>query len=232
MNLQNLIDYTHYMNEPDILSGVVLPPPLDSEKCKDAITMRCGLLTPVYGEPAVFRDMITKWFASRTWNFEHLIKVIQAEYSPIENTDRYSEHETTTTGSDSRSKTGSDDRTIDRSGSDMRTRTPNLTDKTIDEISAENSSTYQPDSQRTSTETGTDTTSSQHNELTKDNLGHQESENGSRNGNEKYIEHTHGNIGTTTNTMLITEELRLLKRFNVYAWIAERIEEEFFIMVY
>ena len=232
MNLQNLIDYCQCMKEPDVLSGVVLPAPLDNEKCKDAIVMRCGLLTPVYGEPSVLRDMIDKWFASRTWNFDHLIKVVQAEYSPIENTDRYSEHEIITAGSDNRTKTGSDNRTIDRSVSDMRTRTPNLTDKTVDEISAENSNAYQADSQHTSTETGTDTTSGQHNELTKDNVGHEENESGSRDGSEKYTEHTHGNIGTTTNTMLINEELELLKRFNVYAWIAERIEEEFFIMVY
>ena len=61
-------------------------------------------------------------------------------------------------------------------------------------------------------------------------FGRKVSEN--RTGGETYTEHTHGNIGVTSNVTLISEELNLLKRFNVYRWIAERIEEEFFIMVY
>lgn len=244
MNLQNLIDYCREMGEPDILSGVLLPGPLDNEKCKSAIVMRCGMLTPVYGEPAVLRDMIKNWFSARQWNFEHLIKVIQAEYSPIENTDKYSEHSIKRDGSNTVSTSGSDttrlsgsDRTAS-SGTDTRTRTPNLTNTITNEISAENASTYQPDNKTTATDTGTETDALQHGKTDTitygktDTTTYGKSETAKNDGTEQYIEHTHGNIGVTTNTTLINEELSLLRRFNAYDWIAERIEEQFFIMLY
>ena len=232
MNLQNLIDYSKIYNEPDPLYGVELPEPLDAEKCKSAILMRCGLLEPVYSDPRVFREMIYTWFHIRDWNFKHLIAIIQAEYSPIENTDRYSEHEILTAGTDSKSRAGTDARTIGTTGSDSRTRTPDLTRTMTDEISAENSSSYQPDSKHTTRDSGTEKSTGSRSENVVDNLTHDEIESGKRDGTEKYTEHTHGNIGVTSNVQLINEETELLRRFNVYDWIAERIEETFFIMVY
>ena len=232
MNLQNLIDYSKIYNEPDPLYGVELPKPLDAEKCKSAILMRCGLLEPVYSDPRVFREMIYTWFHIRDWNFKHLIAIIQAEYSPIENTDRYSEHEILTAGTDSKSRAGTDARTIGTTGSDSRTRTPDLTRTMTDEISAENSSSYQPDSKHTTRDSGTEKSTGSRSENVVDNLTHDEIESGKRDGTEKYTEHTHGNIGVTSNVQLINEETELLRRFNVYDWIAERIEETFFIMVY
>lgn len=252
VNLQNLIDYSKIYNEPDPLYGVELPSPLDAEKCKSAILMRCGLLEPVYNDPRVFREMIYTWFHIRDWNFKHLIAIIQAEYSPIENTDRYSEHEIITAGTDSKSRegtderkigtTGSDNRVIGTTGSDSRTRTPDLTRAMTDEISAENSSEYQPDSKHTTHDTGTETTAGSRsenvtNDLMRsenvtDNLTRSETESGKRDGSETYTEHTHGNIGVTSNVQLISEEIELIRRFNVYDWIAERIEETFFIMIY
>lgn len=232
MNLQNLIDYSKIYNEPDPLYGIDLPEPLDNEKCRSAILMRCGLLEPVYSDPRVFREMIYTWFHIRDWNFKHLIAIIQAEYSPIENTDRYSEHEIITAGTDSKSRAGTDARTIGTTGSDTRTRTPDLTRTMTDEISAENASDYQPDSKHTTHDTGTETTAGSRTEDVVDNLTHDETESGKRDGTEKYTEHTHGNIGVTSNVQLINEETELIRRFNVYDWIAERIEETFFIMVY
>ena len=280
VNLQNLIDYSKTMNEPDPLYGIDLPQPLDNEKCRSAILMRCGLLEPVYNDPRVFREMIYTWFHIRDWNFKHLIAIIQAEYSPIENTDRYSEHTIKNSGSDSRKYGGSDSRkyggsdetkrsasdTVNGSsedsasrtenGTDSRTRTPNLQSLTIDEISAENAYDYQPDSQHRTSESGSETnagTSSEesserrngsrtetgsHSSTETNSYGKTETdsygktETGSRNGQETYTEHTHGNIGVTSNVQLINEETSLIRRFNVYDWIAERIEETFFIMVY
>jgi len=85
MNLQNLVDYCQEMGLPDIFSGATVPAPLNIDTVISAIMVRCGLLTPLYGEPDTFRNMTTHWFTTKQWTFEHLINVIQAEYSPIEN---------------------------------------------------------------------------------------------------------------------------------------------------
>lgn len=98
MNLQNLIDYCQEMGLPDIFSGASVPAPLNLDTVKSAIMVRCGLLTPLYGEPSTFRNLVTHWFNTKQWTFEHLIAVIQSEYSPIENVYE-NRKETTTFGS-------------------------------------------------------------------------------------------------------------------------------------
>ena len=260
MNLQNLIDYCKVYNLQDPLSGISVPSPIDSDRVRAAIMMRCGLLEPVYPEPDVFRQMLAQWFSNRTWNFEHLINIIRAEYSPIENTDKYSDwtqtregsdatiHSgsdiTTTSGTDTNAASGQD--TVSGSGSDSSTRTPNLTSVRTDEISAENASGYQADAKHTDTDTGTETTDGHHSDSstttygktdTETREGREELAHGHRETNEydsaeHYTEHTHGNIGVTTNQQMITEELELIRRFNIYDWIAERVEADLFIMVY
>ena len=85
MNLQNLIDYCRDFGLPDPLSGVSVPAPLNADTVKSAIMVRCGLQTPLYSDPATFTNFTTHWFNTHQWTFEHLINVIQAEYSPIEN---------------------------------------------------------------------------------------------------------------------------------------------------
>lgn len=244
MNLINLIDLCKVYDLPDPLSGISLPAPLDAEACRSAILIRCGMLEPVYYEPEVFTQILASWFAMRDWNFKHLLAIIQAEYSPIENTDRYSEHavvreggdKTTHSGHDIVKDTGEDESVA--SGTDTETRTPNLTETRTDEISAENASTYQADSKHSTTETGTETKSMQHGKTDTLTYGkietteHGHVESNEYDGSETYTEHTHGNIGVTSNVTLITEELDLIRRFNVYEWIAERIEEDFFVQVY
>lgn len=292
MNLINLIDLCKVYNLPDPLSGIALPAPLDAEACRSAILIRCGMLEPVYYEPEVFTQIFASWFAMREWNFKHLLAVIEAEYSPIENTDRYSEHtinrndsgttrhsgsdvtrlsgddKSTLSGTDATAATGTDstrssgqDATA-ATGTDTETRTPNTTETRTDEISAENAASYQADSKHTTTENGTETTAMQHGKTDTTTYGktdtttygktdtttygkidtttygktetveHGLTEERSGNGAESYTEHTHGNIGVTSNVTLIDEELDLIRRFNVYEWIAERIEEDFFVQVY
>lgn len=260
MNLINLIDLCKVYDLPDPLSGISLPAPLDAEACRSAILIRCGMLEPVYYEPEVFTQILASWFQMRDWNFQHLLAIIQAEYSPIENTDRYSEHTVAREGGDTTTHSGTDtttnsgtDRNVSsgqdttaQSGTDTETRTPNTTETRTDEISAENVSTYQADSKHTTTENGTETTAMQHGKTDTTTYGktdafthgkieavqHGHVEANEYDGSETYTEHTHGNIGVTSNVTLITEELDLIRRFNVYEWIAERIEEDFFVQVY
>lgn len=244
MNLINLIDLCKVYNLPDPLSGILLPAPLDAEACRSAILIRCGMLEPIYYEPEVFTQIFASWFAIRDWNFKHLLAVIQAEYSPIENTDRYSEHETVKDGGDTTRHSGIDTNTAGgktetaKNGTDTETRTPNTTETRTDEISAENTAAYQADSKHTTTETGTETVRTDHGTTETTNHGKTETyqhghvEENTYDGTEKYVEHTHGNIGVTSNVTLINEELDLIRRFNVYEWIAERIEEDFFVQVY
>ena len=84
LTLQELVDYTQYLNI-DIFENCTVPAPFNMDLVKDNIMRRCGLMTPIYGEPEVFKALTKMWFDSNQWNFEHLAKVYTAEYSPIEN---------------------------------------------------------------------------------------------------------------------------------------------------
>ena len=84
MNLQNLIDYYEWQNM-DLWEGCTVPAPFSINIVKDTIMSRCGLLTPIYGDPDVFKQLTQMWFYKNQWNFEHLAKVYNASYSPIEN---------------------------------------------------------------------------------------------------------------------------------------------------
>ena len=166
MNLQNLVDWAEFKGI-DLFSGVIVPPPLDAETVKSAIMIRSGLMTPLYLEPEVFQACIKHWFTAKQWTIDHLIKVIEADYNPIDNYNRTENIKETLSGSDSLSMTGgsksshtgtdttehSGTDTTEHSGTDTTahsgtdTTAHSGTDTTENTISAENVGTYSPDSQ-------------------------------------------------------------------------------------
>lgn len=219
MNLMNLVTWSKSIGI-DIFSGVRLPEGLDPERVKSAIMIRSGLLTPIYAEPEVFEQMTAYWFESHQWNFAHLLKMIQAEYSPIENVDRYDETLTTHTGTERTQGTGKNT----NSGSDS-VHSESSGDTTSD-VSAFNASDYVPDRKSESadssdvqTDYGLVVDSESDSTLTHDTQ-------------ERFTQHLHGNVGVTSNVKLLTEEKELISAFNPYTWIAEQFEKEFLLMVY
>lgn len=223
MNLQNLIDFGKW-NDIDVLEGVNVPAPLSVETMKSAIMIRCGLLTPVYGEPDLFRDMVKHWFTVKQWTIEHLIKIVQAEYSPIENYDRYEEWDEKHTG------------TVKDNGksADRHKRNGNYTDVNSgadteeNTVSAYNSSSYQPDTKRVDTAGKTLKNTHSDNE----DINRTNENTNARDLSDTHKGHLHGNIGVTTNQQMIEQELELLRHFDIYGYIAERFEEDNMLMIY
>lgn len=248
MNLQNLVNYCKNNNMPSVFEGVEVPAPLNRDMVISAIMVRCGLLTPIYNDPDVFRSATSYWFNSKQWTFEHLIKVIQAEYSPIENVDRYDEQTrsngSTETLSGNSTDTQSGTSKVQDSGSDTKRydeqKDYSGVDSTTNTVSAFNSEGFQNDSKielahgesidTDSTDTttyGKKTDSTSSSSTTRNN-----SETKSMSGNDSFTQHMHGNIGITTNQQLINQELELLAKFDVYKFIAEQFENDNMIMLY
>ena len=228
----------------DLFSGLTVPDPLDRDTLIGAITVRCGLLTPLYSEPTTMQMAIDQWSKQMQWTFKHLIAIIEAEYSPIENTDKYSEHTTENTGGVTRTHSGTDTRTETNSGTDT-VREGGTTalehtgdDVTTTKVSAYNSSTFQNDNEETTEFGGTDTTrhgkteSTEHGHVITARDQHGLTIRDENDGAEKYTEHTHGNIGVTTNQQMIEQELELLRKFDIYGWIAQKFESDLCLMIY
>lgn len=260
MNLQNQIQYLKQFHDIDMFDGCTVPEGLNMERVRGAIVMRCGLLTPLYSEPEVQRSATQQFFFENQWNFQHIINILKAEYSPIENVAEWRNETTKNSGADtltiSRNSTethsGTDTRNVQETGTTVNAESGTTSDAesgsttTEREVSAENATTYQEDNKETVTHGKTDTTThgrtdtTTHGKGTTDGLTHGEviaqggadthtTEKGSSTDYEVY---RHGNVGITTNTQLITEELALLERFNPYRFIADLYEKELILGLY
>lgn len=236
MNFQNQIDYLREVSNEDMLDGVSVPNPLNTEDLKTQIVFRCGLLIPCYPEPEIMRTAIRQFFRRESWNIEHLVNIILAEYSPIENTDRYEEHETTNTGGGSETHSGTDKRKTTNSGTDQRDIQEGGTtkDETTNLVSAFNATTFQNDTKSEDTITHGKKTDDDftYGKITDNDVTYGKKVTSEENGSSKYTEHTHGNIGVTTNQQMIEAELELLRHFDVYDWIASKLESELFLQIY
>ena len=219
MNFQNLLDYCKYV-QIDVFEDCTVPEPLDIDLVKDNIIKRCGLLRPVYAEPEVFQALTKMWFDSNQWNFDHLVKIINANYSPIENVYESDHYSTKHTGTDKRAFGGSD--------SDQLSGTDTVTDGSATEhtVAGYNSSSYSPSS-KDSNSGDIDTKYGK-----KDTFTYGKTDDFTHGHIETYDRLRHGNIGVTTNDQLINEELELLEKFNHYDWIAAKFERENFLQLY
>lgn len=235
MNLQNQLDYL-----PSLLDGVVVPAGIDANILKSQIMLECGLLTPLYSEPEVMKAAIAQWFAARTWTFEHLLKIINAEYSPIENYDRneHWEKEIDSWRDITEQLSGKDQRDFDStlSNKDTTTRSVEGDLTTEQEVSPYNSSSY-VDSQKSTVSDGQEITTeteygrkdTQNDDIT---YGKKTTTDDDLDHNEEYTGRTHGNIGVTTNQQMIEQELDLLAKFNIYDWIAKQFCADLMLLIY
>lgn len=219
MNFQSLLWYCE-ARDIDIFENCTVPSPLNIDMVKTEIMKRCGLLHPVYGEPEVMKALTKQWFDANQWNFDHLVKIIQANYSPIENVYESDHYSTKHTGTDKRKFGGKDIDTL--SGTDT------VTDgsQTAHDVSAYNASTYQP----SSVDKNSGDVDTKYGK--KDTLEFGKTDDFTHGHIETYDRLRHGNIGVTTNDQLILEELDMLEKFNPYDWIAAKFERENFLQLY
>ena len=218
----------------DLFAGLKLPAgsPLDRELVINSILMRCGLNYPNFADPYVMASAISVWSAQNQYTFEHIAKIYKAEYSPIENYDRYEDMET------NRDRTMDDFTNIHGSKTEgvtsSRTTSHSGTDTTTDtaETSAYDASTYQPVDKTTSallhgesvTDGGNSTKTTSNSQTNDKDVTE----------NEKTTQNNHirGNIGVMTATAMQEAEYELLDKYNPYEFIAGLFENSLTLFVY
>lgn len=234
----------------DIFSGIRLPDdsPMDQTVLINTIIEKCGLNIPLYADPGVMASAISVWSAKNQYTFEHVGKIYVASYSPIENYDSYEDI------SLDKNRELSDNTKVDSSKNEDfnsennskitegKTSTHSGTDTTTDinETSAYNSSSYQPDNKSvanlTHGERITDVGNGSNDSTVKSNKD--TTSNSSQDKlvteeeNTKTITHRHGNIGTTKSTDLEESEYRFIGNYNPYNFLAGLFENELTLFVY
>lgn len=234
-----------YQYEPTLFEGMILPTGYDTEALFAEIMKRCGQLYPYHQIPTILKADIRLWFSRNYLNFDRIMEALTAEYDPIENYNRVESWTRTPNLTDKSTLSGAD--TVKASDKDTMERDYDHLKETLDykgtdtretEVSAFDSSNYQPSEKVTDSRTNrqderdtdgkyTDTTTYGRQDKTTygkvDTITH--------NGTESYRSNIHGNIGVTTSQQMINSELEL-RKYDIYSDIANRFEREFLVQVY
>lgn len=197
-----------------LFDGMVLPEGLDDEDgvvrglIVDDIILRHGDTPLFIPEPTVMKYYITSWSTRMLPVFTRMYAACMAEYDPIEN---YNRNESTTI---SKSYSIGNTRTLNTSRGTTGTYT------TEGSVSAENVTTYSPDTKTVETpntavaDTGTI------------------ADQGANVGSDTISGNIHGNIGVTTSQQMLEQELALVPKLDIIRIISDSWAAEFCLAVY
>ena len=227
VTLIGLAQYLHNL-EDDIFKNLTLPDGINKDTLTDNILLRGADFEVLYSDPYFVQDAIGLW--SRKWNrtFQKWVDALAIEYAPLENYDRKEDwSDTLNRGVKTNARRDSGNtRTFDNTD----TTTPGTTITEETQVSAYDSSSYQPSQQVTTSPTG-DGDVLAHAGTIKDEYG--EGTSGSETENSKTVRdgRIHGNIGVTTSQQMLEAELKIAE-WNLYEHITDLFLEEFVIPIY
>lgn len=234
----------------DIFDGLTLPEgnPLNREILINTIIEKCGLNIPMYSDPYIMASAINIWSARNQYTFDHVGKIFNAVYSPIENKDYYENEEIDrardmtdkTKGSSTRAENLSTNNSTSVKEEKISTHSGTDTTTDVGEVSAYNASDYQDNNKTTSdlvhgevisdsgngSTTGTGSSAKQIAGSMSDDKTIDEDEKTTT------TRHQHGNIGVTSNNQLQSAEYEMLATYNPYSFIAGLFENELTLFIY
>lgn len=277
--------------DSSLFDEVTFPDGINKEDVTDNILLEAGEFEPLYSDPFFMKSAIGLWSRKHYRTFKKWIDALNIEYAPLENYDRdeswwdHSKKDNDNTRTldhqDKRTLDTEDKRTLDTQEKrtldteskrtldtqDKETRDTsdeNVYDKTTTtetEVSAFDSSSYQPSEKVTVDEDGTITTNGTGTDTfdhtgtdTLDNTGTDTLDNtgtdtldhtgtdtvdysgtikdeGGEEVNSSHGGRIHGNIGVTTSQQMLQSELDIA-RWNIIQQITDLFVTEFCIMVY
>ena len=75
--------------EHDLFDNIKLPEKIDKETLVNTIFMKCATYSPLYHEHDLFVNMINSWFLTWYDTFDKIVNVLEEEYNPLYNYDRF-----------------------------------------------------------------------------------------------------------------------------------------------
>lgn len=191
--------------ERDLFRNLVLPDGYDKDTFVNSLLLEHGEKCILYTNPQFFADAIGVWSSKYSLELTRIYEALTAEYNPIWNYDRNEEwedhggHKLTSSTNAGHKATDSPDFTVAQT-----------VDGTMEhQVSADNSSTYQPDYKDTTSD-GTTKTSGKTQDLAETSNSKTEDQ---ATDNTSHSGHLWGNIGVTTAASMVSEVVR--QRFNM-----------------
>lgn len=196
-----------YNWDNSIFDNMVLPEdftPDDKTTLINNLLMETAEIEVIYTDPDFMKNAIEAWSSKEVYTWTRLYEAMLAEYSPIENFDRYEDVDEQNRGAMTHSGTDS----VSGSGEDT------ITNK----ITSFDNNTFVDHDKAIAGKGSTDTTTYGH--VVSDSTG------------KKIISHLHGNIGVTTNQQMLEAELETRPKINIYRIIIDSFRERFCLLVY
>ena len=204
-----------YNYQPAIFDSLTIPTSVDRETLIDNIIMEAAELELLFPNADILGRLIGNWSKTRLAAWNRMIGALDAEYNPIENSDRYEDHLEDYTRdlkeNDNYTRNLTDSGNSNSSGSIQNSRTGynsshlQLTDSSGSEDHSDDTRSYTGDDNRNKGFTGSDTRHT--------------------------VIHTHGNVGVTTNQNMVEAELKL-RQYDIYKLITNEFIDTFCIGVY
>lgn len=217
-----------YDIDDDLFELLDLPEGIDKDTLTNNILLQGSDFEVMYSDPLFMKEAIGMWSSKWYRTFEKWVEALSIEYAPLENYDRKEDwSDTLNKGIKTLARRDSGNtRTFDNTD----TTTPGTTFTEETQVSAFDSSTYQPSQQVTTTPTG-DGDVLAHAGTIKDEFG--EGSSGSETENSKTVRdgRIHGNIGVTTSQQMLEAELKVAE-WNLYEHITDLFLSEFVIPIY
>lgn len=213
-----------------ILDDIVLPSTINKQVLIDRILQDWGGYNCRFSNPDMCKRFVHSWFSANEYNFEMMQKALTMEYNPIENYDRWSGHtithnENRTENVESKSKHELTNETESKNKISGKNTTENET--------KQNQSPFDSSTLKTTETTDVQSNETYNDDQTTNVLNNETGDNSNQTGivssqNEEEIldEHTHGNVGVTTNQQMINSELEL-REFDIYQNISRRFALQF-----
>ena len=110
-----------YNYDPTIFEALTFPAEIDRETALNSILLRAGEMGCIYSNPEFLKFALKTWSAKNAETITRIYTALTEKYNPLHNYDRYED--------------STDDRNVTSTGSGT----------SEDKVSADNSSTYQPD---------------------------------------------------------------------------------------
>lgn len=231
MNLIDLLEIWALKNQKnspeEFFNDMDIDERLDREILVAEIMRRCGALTPIYNTTDSF-EYFTKAFFKREKNsIAKLIDTTELQYNPLENFERKEKlkHEAVEVTDTDESSSIDETTTVDEQSSSNSSINNNEENKT----SAYNESVYQPENQTTIT--GSTNSGETKDQETSREVTDKREYDRTRDFNSNDDNLATGINGLTTRQDLIIKERRVVS-FNIYRWIVEKYECEYFLSVY
>lgn len=193
---------------PDLLANLQIPEGLDVDLLKDNIIIECAELEVLYADYSFFSQAIEIWSEKQLPIWERMKRAIDLEYNPLENYDRIEEWTDAETSGRTANTASSGNSKVDSGGQQNHF------------VNGFNSGGQVLQSSDTDHSADTTNTST--------------SVNGSETGNRNATHQgrTHGNIGVTTSQQMLTAELDLAPRVNMYDVISKDFRNRFCLLIY